>query len=318
MTATVARLRRYGVRPAGAALVLWAAATVTFLALHLVPGDPVLVLLGGGSGANPTPETIAAIRHAYGLDQPLYAQYLHHIGRLVTGDLGVSTSLKEPVAGVITQQLPATIELTALALLFAWLLAGAVVLLSTGRGALGRALGSGLETVAAGLPHFWLGVVLLYVFAFRLGWFPVAGGTGIAGLVLPALTLAVPLAGYLGQVTRGALLTALEQPFVTSARLRGMSSAAVRARRALRHALLPPLTLSGWAVGALFSSEVVVESVFARQGIGRALLNAVLARDLPLVTGIVLLIAAVYVLVDLAVDLLHAVVDPRIRTPREL
>ncbi|MFI7099137.1 ABC transporter permease [Streptomyces sp. NPDC050161] len=318
MTATAPRLRRYGARLAGAALVLWAAATVTFLALHLVPGDPVLVLLGGGSGANPTPETIAATRHAYGLDQPLYAQYLHHIGRLVTGDLGVSTSLKEPVAGVITQQLPATLQLTALALLFAWLLAGAVVLLSTGRSAPARALGSGLETVAAGLPHFWLGVVLLYGFAFRLGWFPVAGGTGIAALVLPALTLAVPLAGYLGQVTRGALLTALEQPFVTSARMRGMSSTAVRARRALRHALLPPLTLSGWAVGALFSSEVVVESVFARQGIGRALLNAVLARDLPLVTGIVLLIAAVYVLVNLAVDLLHAVVDPRIRTPREL
>ncbi|MGX1562792.1 ABC transporter permease [Streptomyces sp. NPDC055506] len=310
--------RRVLVRVAGAALVLWAAATVTFLALHLVPGDPVLVLLGGGSGANPTPETIAATRHAYGLDQPLYVQYAQHLGRLLTGDLGVSTSLKESVGTVITEQLPSTLQLTALALLFAWLIGTAVVLLSTGEGAVGRALGSGLETVAAGLPHFWLGVVLLYVFAFRLGWFPVAGGTGFTGLVLPALTLAVPLAGYLGQVTRVALLTALDQPFVTSARLRGMSAGAVRARRALRHALLPPLTLSGWAVGALFSSEVVVEAVFARQGVGRALLNAVIARDLPLVTGIVLLIATVYVLVNLAVDLLYAVVDPRVRTPREI
>ncbi|MFZ3572770.1 ABC transporter permease [Streptomyces sp. BH097] len=310
--------RRVLARVAGAALVLWAAATVTFLALHLVPGDPVLVLLGGGSGSSPTPETIAATRHAYGLDQPLYTQYAQHIGRLLTGDLGMSTSLKESVGTVITEQLPSTLQLTALALLFAWLLAAVVVLLSTGRGALGRALGSGLETVAAGLPHFWLGVVLLYVFAFRLGWFPVAGGTGLTGLVLPATTLAVPLAGYLGQVTRGALLTALDQPFITSARLRGMSPGAVRARRALRHALLPPLTLSGWAVGALFSSEVVVEAVFARQGVGRALLNAVIARDLPLVTGIVLLIATVYVLVNLAVDLLYAVVDPRVRTSREI
>ncbi|MFE6157925.1 ABC transporter permease [Streptomyces sp. NPDC056486] len=318
MTPTALRLRRVGARAAGAALVLWAAATVTFLALHLVPGDPVLVLLGGGSGANPTPETIAATRHAYGLDQPLYVQYAQHLGRLLTGDLGISTSLKESVGTVIAEQVPSTLRLTGLALLFAWILSGVVVILSTGKGAIGRSLGSGLETVAAGLPHFWLGVVLLYVFAFRLGWFPVAGGTGLAALVLPALTLAVPLAGYLGQVTRGALLTALDQPFITSARLRGMSTGAVRARRALRHALLPPLTLSGWAIGALFSSEVVVEAVFARQGVGRALLNAVIARDLPLVTGTVLLIAAVYVLVNLAVDLLYAVVDPRIRAPKEL
>ncbi|CAM5677223.1 ABC transporter permease [Streptomyces purpurascens] len=216
--------RRVLVRVAGAALVLWAAATVTFFALHLVPGDPVLVLLGGGSGANPTPETIAATRHAYGLDQPLYVQYAQHLGRLLTGDLGVSTSLKESVGTVITEQLPSTLQLTALALLFAWLIAAAVILLSTGEGAVGRALGSGLETVAAGLPHFWLGVVLLYVFAFRLGWFPVAGGTGFIGLVLPALTLAVPPPGLSGQVTRVALLTALDQPFVTSARLRGMSA----------------------------------------------------------------------------------------------
>ncbi|MER7394282.1 ABC transporter permease [Streptomyces sp. NPDC000151] len=311
--------RQIAARVGGAALVLWAAATVTFAALHLVPGDPVMALLGGGAGSNPTPETIAATRHAYGLDQPLPLQYAHHLGRILTGDLGVSTSLKENVDTVIAGQLPDTIELTVTALLFAWVLAGAVVLLSVGRGRFAAALGSGLETVSAGLPHFWLGVVLLYAFAFRLGWFPVAGGTGFAGLVLPALTLAVPLAGYLGQVTRTALLTALDQPFVTSARLRGMSAGAVKARRALRHALLPPLTLSGWAVGALFSSEVVVEAVFARQGIGRALLNAVLARDLPLTTGIVLLIATVYVLVNLIVDLVHAAVDPRVRTSvREL
>jgi len=294
--------------------VLLAAATVTFLLEQLMPGDPGVAVLGG-AGAHPTDAQIAAIDHQYGFDRPVLAQYLTFMGHLLQGDLGQSYSLKQDVTTVISQQVGPTLALTLVALALAWVVAVAGTLLTAGRGRLRSSLGSGAEAVLAGLPQYWLGIVLLVVFSFNLHWAPVAGGTSLEGLVLPALTLALPLAGFLGQVTRDEFSGALEQPFAVSARARGMGEGAVRRRHVLRHAVLPGITLSGWALGALLSGSVIVEVVFARPGLGQLLVNAVNGQDLPVVVGITLLVALVYVVANLLVDLLYAIVDPRLRTP---
>ena len=297
-----------------AVLVLWLAATITFFALRLVPGDPVLAILGNPSSA-PSADVIAATEKAYGLNDPFALQYVDYLARLARGDLGESYSLKQNVTTVIGDQLPNTLVLTLLALVTAWVIAALGTLLTVRRGRLAEALGTGLEVLTAALPQFWLGILLLVTFAFHFQLVPVAGGSGPRALVLPVLTLAIPLAGFLGQVTRQSFDEAMDQPFVLSARTRGMGDWAVRSRHAFRHALLPGLTLSGWAVGSLFSGAVVVETLFARPGLGKTLLDAVTRRDMPVVLGGVLLIAAVYIVVNLVVDALYLVVDPRLRRP---
>lgn len=302
--------RRAVWRVAGGLLVLWAVATLTFFALRLMPGDPVLAILGGPSG-NPSPETIAEATREYGLDKPLAVQYALYLGRLVQGDLGVSYSQHLPVTRVLAEQSWATLQLTFTSLVLAWLLVLLLTVLTAGRQRWVAKVASFAETVSAAVPHFWLGLVLLAVFAFGLRWFPPAGSDGWRTLVLPSVALAVPLAGFIAQVTRESLELTLEQPFVLTARTRGLSETAVRFKHALRHAVLPGISLSGWAIGALISGAVVVEVIFSRKGLGRQLYQAVQAQDLPLTIGISLTVAAVYVLANILVDLLHLSVDPR-------
>ncbi len=307
------RWRRALGRVAAVVGVLWGAATLTFLAEHLMPTDPAKTILGG-AGAKPSPEQIAAVNAQYGFHDPLVIQYWHYLSGLVRGDLGTSYVRKQPVADIIGQGVGPTLSLTLTALVASWVIAVAVTLGTAHRRRALAALGSGLEILLAALPQYWLGIVLLVVFAFHLRWLPVVGGSGPAGLVLPALTLALPLAGFLGQVTRDEFSSALEQPFAVSARARGMSDWGVRWRHALRHAVLPGLTLSGWALGSLFSTAVIVEIVFVRAGLGRVLVDAVSSQDMPVVVGVTLLVAAVYVLANLLVDIGFVRVDPRLRS----
>ncbi len=302
--------RRAAWRVAGGVLVLWAVATLTFFALRLMPGDPVLAILGGPSG-NPTAETIAEATREYGLDKPLAVQYALYLGRLLQGDLGVSYSQHLPVTRVLAEQSWATLQLTFSALVLAWVLVLLLTVLTAGRQRWVASVASFAETLSAAVPHFWLGLVLLAVFAFGLRWFPPAGSDGWRTLVLPSVALAVPLAGFIAQVTRESLELTLEQPFVLTARTRGLSESAVRFKHALRHAVLPGISLSGWAIGALISGAVVVEVIFSRKGLGRQLYQAVQAQDLPLTIGISLAVAAVYVLANILVDLLQLWVDPR-------
>lgn len=300
----------------GAIGVLWAAATVTFLIESLLPGDRATLLLNQESGqiVKRTAAELAPINRQYGFDQSLPEQYWHFLTGLVHGNLGTSYQLHQPVTRIIGQQIWPTAVLTVTAIAFAWAVALVLTVATAKRGRIASAIGSGLETVTAGLPYYWLGVILLVVFAIDLHVFPVQGGTSPAGLVLPALTLGLPLAGFIGQVTRDEFEKVLDQPFVTSARARGMGDLEVRLRHALRHAVLPAITLSGWALGALFSGAVIVESVFARPGIGQVLVTAAGSRDLPVVSGIVIVVALVYVVANLLVDLAYTVVDPRLRT----
>lgn len=308
-------VRRVLVRAVGVVGVLWGAATLTFIAQLLMPGDRAQTILGG-AGAKPSAEQLAAVNEQYGFDDPAIVQYLHFLSGLLRGDLGTSYILKQPVAEIIGHHLGPTLTLTLVSLIAAWVIAVTVTLLTAHRRRWLASVGSGIEIFLAGLPQYWLGIVLLVVFAIQLRLLPVVGDDGPAGLVLPALTLALPLAGFLGQVTRDEFSSAMEQPFAVSARARGMSDWGVRWRHALRHAVLPGLTLSGWALGSLFSTAVIVESVFVRPGLGRVLVDAVTSKDMPVVIGVTLFVAAVYVLANLLVDLGFVRVDPRLRRAR--
>ncbi|MFC4244926.1 ABC transporter permease [Gryllotalpicola reticulitermitis] len=318
-TAPDERLRRRGAvrRLIGAigssVFVLWGAATVTFIAINVMPGDPA-VAMAGGVQSHPSHAVVAAIDAQYGFNKPIFVQYLLYLGRLVQGQLGYSSTQKQQVVTVIGQNLGATLLLTVSALVLAWLLAIASSLVTVKRGRIGSAVGSAIEVLAAALPQYWLGILLLEVFAFRLGWIPATGGTGFIGLILPGLTLGIPLAGFMSQVTREEFESTLEQPFVTSARSRGMSDWGVRIKHGLRHAALPGLTLSGWALGSLISGAVIVETLFSRQGLGNMLLQAVTQQDMPLTVGITLIVALVYVVANIVVDALYVVADPRLRT----
>jgi peptide/nickel transport system permease protein len=312
-TPAIRRAPRYGKRLlwrlGGGLLVLWAVATLTFLALRLMPGDPVLTILGGTGNA--TPETIAQTTREYGLDKPLAVQYAVYLGRLVTGDLGASYSQHLPVSQVLAEHAGPTLQLAACSLLLAWAIVLLITVCSTNHSSkLGRVV-SLLERLAAAIPHFWLGLVLLSVFAFGFRLFPPAGSQGWSTLVLPSFALAIPLAGFIAQVTRESLALTLEQPFILTARTRGLSDLAVRFKHALRHAVLPGIYLSGWAIGSLISGAVVVEVIFSRKGLGRQLYQAVQAQDMPLTIGISLMVAAVYVLANLLVDVLYPLIDPR-------
>lgn len=297
----------------GGVFVLWAVATLTFFLIRMIPGDPAQAVLGG-PGSQASVEALAAARAEYGLDQPLLVQYLMQLGRLATFDFGTSYSLRTEVAPLLLSQLGGTLLLAVLALTLAWVIALGLALASTRGGKVGSSIGSGLEVVAAGLPQFWLATVLILVFSLGLKWLPPISVPGPLGLVLPVVTLALPLAGFLGQTIREALFDALEAPFVLSARARGEGERGIRLRHAVRHAAVPGVALSGWAFGYLISGAVVVETIFARPGLGRTLLNAVTVRDVPVVIGVVMITALAYIVVTVVADAATRLLDPRSAT----
>jgi peptide/nickel transport system permease protein len=293
----------------GVLLVVWGAATAGFLALTLVPGDPVEVMLG--VQAQVSEETKAAIREDWGLNDPPLVQYLEYLGRLVRGDFGQSYQLREPVLSVITAQLPATLALTGLAILLAVAIALSSALLVRGRWM--TRLASTIELVLVSSPTFWIGLLFISFFSYRLHWFPVTSTDGFSALVLPAVTLALPIAGILSQVLREGLTEATGQPFALSARARGLSHEGLVLRHTLRHAASDTLTLSGYILGSLLGGAVLVETVFGRPGLGRVTLRAVIDRDLPVVLGIIVVIAIAFAIINLLVDLAHERLDPRVR-----
>jgi peptide/nickel transport system permease protein len=240
-------------------------------------------------------------------------QYVRYLGRLLSGDFGQSYQLQRPVTSLIGDQLMPTVQLAAGALVLAVALAVLSAVATAGRRPLLRMLASTWERVTVSTPTYWVGIILLTVFSFHYTVFPVAGAEDFSALVLPAVTLALPLAGVLGQVLREGLEAALGQPHVVTARARGLGSTAVLLRHALRHATVPLVTLTGWLTGSLLGGAVLVETVFGRPGVGALTLQAVNTKDMPLVSGLVLLSATAFVLLSFAVDLLYPVIDPRLR-----
>jgi ABC-type dipeptide/oligopeptide/nickel transport system permease component len=290
--------------------VLVGVATLVFSLIHLIPGDPVQAMLGESAAAR----DVAMVRERLGLDRPLGEQYLAFMSGALVGDLGRSLRTDEPVLGEIAARFPATLELALAAMAVAIVLALPLGIVSAVKaGTWVDHAASAFALVGISMPGFWLGPLLALAFSVSLGWLPVSGRGTAAHLVLPALTLGTPLAAVLARTTRASLIEELGQVYVLAARARGFSTARIVLRHAFRNSLIPVVTVLGLQFGVVLTGAVVTETIFAWPGVGRLLIQSIAARDYPAVQGCILFIAVIYVSVNLAVDLIYGVLDPRIR-----
>jgi ABC-type dipeptide/oligopeptide/nickel transport system permease component len=283
---------------------------LVFLIIRLIPGDPAIVMLGTNAG---DADLVARLHQQLGLDRPIYTQYFIWIGNVLHGDFGYSYGQQQSVASLLLANFPATIQLTVAALGLSLTLGTVIGVAAAVRR--NRALdtaGMGIALAFMSIPSFWLGLLLILLFAVQLPWFDVVGGDSLKGLVLPAVTLALGSAGFNARFVRSSIIQAQVQKHVITARAKGTTRVQVFRRHVLRNALLPVLTIAGIQVGQLLSGAVIVESVFSRPGIGRLLVQGILAKDYLTVQAVVLIIAVIYTLSNLTVDLLYPVLDPRI------
>lgn len=284
---------------------------LVFLLVRLVPGDPIQIMFGNQS--KPSPQQIAKMRHQLGLDLPIYEQYGKFMWDALHGNLGVSYRSQQPVATEIIQALPNTIKLTVASLIFAMILGvSAGILSATFKGSIIDTLSMLIAILGVSIPGFWLGLMVILLFAVHLGWFPASGAGSFKNLILPAFTLGVLASAILARITRAAMLDALNQDYVRTARAKGVSAFFVVVRHALRNALIPIVTILGLQVGGLLSGAFIIESVFAYPGVGLLAVTALQTRDFPIIQGDVLLVALIYVFVNLIVDVLYASIDPRV------
>lgn len=293
-------------------IVTWAAATITFIVMHATPGTYADILTSDLSQYGVTPERRAEIIAAYGFDRPVWQQYILYVGNVFRGNLGMSYAQSQPVAQIIAGQILPTLQLAVASIGLALVLAVTVAVATVRAGWFGRSITSVLEVVVVSVPSFWLGLVLLTTLSFGLGWFPASGSEGLRSLILPAATLAIPMAGTFVQILRPELQSELQAPYFITARARGRRFYAAIIGHALTHAMLPILTLSASYFAFLVSGAVIVENLFGRPGVGRILLNAVVIKDVPLVSGIVILSAVAFVVINQSVDRLILWIDPRI------
>jgi len=293
-----------------ALLVVWGVSVLVFFLLRLAPGDPVLLLLAESA----EPAQIAEARAKWGLDKPIYVQYGVFLNRAVHGDLGDSLFFQEPALSILLERMPATLQLSAAALLFSLCVAIPVGILSAlKRDSFWDYLGTSIAMLGQAIPPYWLGIMLILIFSVNLGWFPTSGRGTWLHLVLPAVTLGSVLMALVTRLVRSGMLDVLGEDYVRTARAKGLKERTVIIRHALRNILIPLVTVVGLQLGALFGGAVITESIFAWPGVGRLALQAISARDYPLVQASVLVISVIYVFLNLAVDLIYVYLDPRIR-----
>jgi peptide/nickel transport system permease protein len=288
--------------------VLIGVSILAFLMSHLVPGDPVSVMLGQSG----TAEDVERLREELGLNDPIYVQYGRFVSNALQGDLGRSIRSGQPVLTEIRERFGTTLTLTVVSVVVATVVGMTLGIAAATSGKIGDAAIMAFALLGISMPYFWSGILLILLFGLKLGWLPIAG-SGPKALVLPAITLAAPAAAVLARMTRSTMLEVLNQDFVRTARAKGLRERIVVLRHVLMNALIPVVTIIGLQFGGLLAGSVIVESVFSRPGLGRYTVTAIQARDFPQIQGIVLVTAAIYVFVNLAVDLLYAVLDPRIR-----
>jgi peptide/nickel transport system permease protein len=291
--------------------VLLGVAILTFSMIHLTPGDPVAIMLGerGATAAD-----AERLREELGLNKPLPVQFFNYIGNAMRGDLGNSIRSGRPVSVEIADHLPSTVQLTIAAELLAILLGVTLgIIAAIVRKPWLETAVMVLALLGLSMPTFWSGLLLILIFALWLGWLPITSTGTLEGLVLPAITLALPAMAVLARMTRSSLLEELQKDYVRTARSKGLVERVVIIRHMLKNAFIPIMTIIGLQFGGLLAGAVIVETVFARPGLGRFTVSAILARDFPQVQGTVFLIAMVYVLVNLLIDLTYALLDPRIR-----
>jgi peptide/nickel transport system permease protein len=288
---------------------LLGATTLVFFLIHMVPGDPVEVMLGETAGAADKQE----LRRSLGLDEPVYAQYRKFLAGLVTGDLGRSLYAQTGVSDLIRAHLGATLELAVCALLVAVILAFPLAILAAAKRGSWQDRGALLfSLLGLSMPNFWLGPLLIILFSIQLGWLPVSGRGGPAHLILPALTLGLGMAAILTRILRASLLRVRNEDYVQAARAKGVSENQVWVKHMLRNALLPVITIMSLQFGSLLAGAVITETIFSWPGIGRLTVQAIQTRDYPLVQGCVLVIALSYIFVNFVTDIFYRVADPRI------
>jgi ABC-type dipeptide/oligopeptide/nickel transport system permease component len=291
-------------------LVVWGVSVLVFFLLRLAPGDPVSLLLSETA----SPEQMEAVREKWGLNDPIPVQYMVFLNHALHGDLGDSLFFQEPAMSVLLERMPATLQLSAVALLISLSVAIPVGMLSAlRRDSIWDYLGTGLAMLGQAIPPYWLGIMLILVFSVDLGWFPTSGRGTIWHLILPAITLGSVLMALITRLVRSGMLDVLSEDYIRTARAKGLHERRVIVRHALRNILIPLVTVVGLQLGALFGGAVITESIFAWPGVGRLALQAINARDYPMVQASVLFISVIYVFLNLAVDILYVYLDPRIR-----
>jgi ABC-type dipeptide/oligopeptide/nickel transport system permease component len=284
---------------------------VVFLMLYLIPGDPASIYVGENKA---TPERLAEIRHAMGLDRPLYVQYADFIWKGLHGDLGRSLQTSRPVVDEIVSRLPNTVQLAVAAMAIGIILG---ITLGVIAGLFQNSLLDSVAMLVAicgiSIPVFWLGLLLIMLFAVRLHVLPATSDASLGGLVLPACSLALLSAAALARLVRSSVLEVLRQEYMTTARAKGLRNIAIVARHIMPNALIPVITVMGLQFGSLLSGAVITETIFARPGLGKLVVDSIQNKDLPVVQGVILVLALIYIVMNLLVDVSYAVIDPRIR-----
>jgi ABC-type dipeptide/oligopeptide/nickel transport system permease component len=294
----------------GAIPVLFGVSVAVFLMIHLLPGDPATIML---QGAPASAEDIQNLRHQLGLDQPLYVQYFKYMGRVLRGDFGISIHTRRPVLTEIVTVFPSTLQLALAAMIVAIILGVFLgILAALKQNTWIDTLSMGIALFGVSMPNFWIGLLLILIFSVRVHWFPAVGVGGIDHLVLPAIALGANFSAITARLVRSNMLEVLRQDYVLTARAKGLAERRVIMIHTLRNALIPVITIIGLQFGTLLGGAVVVETVFARQGLGQLAVTAILGKDFPLIQGIVLVSAVVYVFVNIIVDLSYTFLDPRI------
>ena len=294
--------------------VLWLISLIVFVVLHALPGDPAELMLAGAEGGAITPERLAELRAAMGLDDPLAVQYVRFLARAVIGDLGDSLRFRIPVSELILDRFASTLGLSLCGLLIAVAIGLPLGMLAAVRqNSWIDALSMASAYLGASMPVFWLGLLLILFFSLQLQWFPPAGAEDWSALVLPAATLGFVAAGLISRLVRSSMIEVLGEDYIRTGRAKGLTESLVLWRHGLKNALIPVVTMVGLQFGGMLAGAVVTETVFSRPGVGRLVVSAILAKDYPLVQGCVLFLAVVYLSVNLVVDLAYAWLDPRIR-----
>jgi peptide/nickel transport system permease protein len=302
-----------------AVAVLWAAFTLTFAILYLLPSDPMeLQLAAAGVQLDSlAPDQLAAMKHRFGLDQSIWSQYWHHLTGVLHGDFGTSLSQQVPVSDLITQRIDGTLLLSVSAAILSLVAGSTLAYLATfARWNPLRVFLTRLPALGASFPQFFVALFLIQFFSFQLGWFPATGNQGVQSLIMPVVTISVLTSSVLAQVLIKSFDETLRQPYIATARAKGLSRSAVHLRHAFRNAALPAMTILGVLVGLTVTSSIVVETVFTREGVGKLAQESVLSQDVPVVLAVVTVAAAMFVLVNLVVDLLYPLLDPRISHTR--
>ncbi len=303
-------LRFFVSRLVSAIPVLFGVSLAVFLMIHLLPGDPATIML---QGAPASAQDIQNLRHQLGLDQPLYVQYFKYMERVVRGDFGISIHTRRPVLTEIVTVFPSTLQL-ALAAMGVAVVMGIIlgIVAALRHNTWVDTLSMGVALFGVSMPNFWIGLLLILVFSVRLHWFPAVGIGGPSHLVLPAIALGANFSAITARLVRSNMLEVLRQDYVTTARAKGLAERRVVMGHTLRNALIPVITIVGLQFGTLLGGAVVIETVFARQGLGQLAVTAIMGKDFPLIQGIVLVSAVVYVFVNILVDFSYTLLDPRI------